>query len=166
MGRDWDERLLEALWAYRTSYRVTTKSTPFSLVYGEEAIFPIEKEVPTLRVAIEARMGVEESLKERYIQLVKLEEKRLIAQQSLEAIQKGRKERHDKNLKTYVIQEGDLVLVYDSKYYKFPGKLQTRWAGPFKVVELNSNGSMQIQDLGEEYAPVKVNALRVKPYFK
>jgi len=39
---DWDERLLDALWAYRTAHKVTTKHTPFQLVYGQEAILPIE----------------------------------------------------------------------------------------------------------------------------
>ena len=35
---DWDEKLWGALWAYRTAYKVTTKITPFQLVYGLEAI--------------------------------------------------------------------------------------------------------------------------------
>jgi hypothetical protein len=30
---DWDQRIFDALWAYRTAYKVTTKSTPFQLVY-------------------------------------------------------------------------------------------------------------------------------------
>ena len=29
---DWDVKLLDALWAYRTAYEVTTKFTPFQLV--------------------------------------------------------------------------------------------------------------------------------------
>src|SRR5436190_4831073 len=32
--RDWDEKLGECLWAYRTTVRTPTKATPFSLVYG------------------------------------------------------------------------------------------------------------------------------------
>src|SRR3954469_9572157 len=35
--RDWDEKLGECLWAYRTTVRTATKATPFSLVYGCEA---------------------------------------------------------------------------------------------------------------------------------
>ena len=54
--RDWDVKLPAALWAYRTTYKVTTKATPFSLVYGLEAILPIEFEVPSLRIAVETRM--------------------------------------------------------------------------------------------------------------
>ena len=31
---DWDSKLLNALWAYCTAYKVTTKFTPFQLVYS------------------------------------------------------------------------------------------------------------------------------------
>jgi len=31
----WAERLLEALWAYRTTWRNTTGHTPYELVYGK-----------------------------------------------------------------------------------------------------------------------------------
>jgi len=39
---DWDDRLGECLWAYRTTVRTPTKATPFSLVYGCE-VFGGEK---------------------------------------------------------------------------------------------------------------------------
>jgi hypothetical protein len=55
---DWNARLLDALWAYRCAYKVTTKHTPFQLVYGQEAILPIEIELPSLRIALEERLGV------------------------------------------------------------------------------------------------------------
>lgn len=31
---DWDTKLHVALWAFKTTYKVTTKHTPFSLVFG------------------------------------------------------------------------------------------------------------------------------------
>jgi len=60
---DWDARVLDALWAYRCAYKVTTKSTPFQLVYGQEAILPIELEIQSLRIAIDHRFEEEDSLK-------------------------------------------------------------------------------------------------------
>ena len=48
--RDWHEQLPLALWGYRTSIRTSTGVTPFSLVYGMEAVLPIELEVPSLRL--------------------------------------------------------------------------------------------------------------------
>jgi ribonuclease HI len=38
----WHEKLSEALWAHRTSRHRATKVTPFELVYGQEAVLPVE----------------------------------------------------------------------------------------------------------------------------
>ena len=47
--KDWPEKLPFALWGYRTSIRTSTGATPYSLVYGMEAVLPIELEVPLSR---------------------------------------------------------------------------------------------------------------------
>ena len=41
------------LWAYQTSVKTATGFTPFQLVYGLEAVLPIECEIPSLRLTIE-----------------------------------------------------------------------------------------------------------------
>ncbi|PKI58586.1 hypothetical protein CRG98_021049 [Punica granatum] len=51
--RDWHEMLPFALLAYRTSIRTSTGATPYSLVYGMEAVLPIEVEIPSMRVLAE-----------------------------------------------------------------------------------------------------------------
>ena len=58
--RDCDNRLGGCLWAYRTTVRTPTKATPFSLVYGCEAILPLEIQIPSLRVALTTEMINEE----------------------------------------------------------------------------------------------------------
>ncbi|KAM2901554.1 hypothetical protein FF1_007532 [Malus domestica] len=40
--KDWYERIGEALWAYRTTYKTPTQATPYSLVYGVKAVLPLE----------------------------------------------------------------------------------------------------------------------------
>ena len=52
-NNDWNERLSKALWTNCTAYKVTIKHTPFQLVYGQEAILPIELEVSSLQIAID-----------------------------------------------------------------------------------------------------------------
>ncbi|KAL6324357.1 hypothetical protein AAG906_012961 [Vitis piasezkii] len=47
-SRDWSEKLPFALWAYRTSFRTSTGATPYSLVYGMEAVLPVEIEMGSL----------------------------------------------------------------------------------------------------------------------
>ena len=39
---NWHHIIFSALWAYRTSVKTTTSFTAFQLVYGIEAIFPIQ----------------------------------------------------------------------------------------------------------------------------
>jgi hypothetical protein len=39
--QDWDDRLPEALWAYQTTWRNTTRHTPYKLAYGKQVLLPI-----------------------------------------------------------------------------------------------------------------------------
>jgi hypothetical protein len=48
--RRWHKKLLEALWAHRTSRHRATKVTPFELVYGQEAVLPIEVSLQNFRI--------------------------------------------------------------------------------------------------------------------
>ena len=86
------------LWTYRTTYKVTTQTTPFSLVYGLEATLPIKYEVETLRVAIGSCL-TENQLKNRLTDLEELGDRRRIAAQYIKAIQRRRKIIFDKRLK-------------------------------------------------------------------
>ena len=51
--KDWHEMLSFALHAYRTAIRTLTGATPYTLVYGMEAVMPLEVETPSLRVLVE-----------------------------------------------------------------------------------------------------------------
>ena len=46
-----------ALWAYRTSIRTSTGATPYSLVYGMKVVLPVEVEISSLRVLMEAKLN-------------------------------------------------------------------------------------------------------------
>jgi len=85
--RDWDEKLGECLWAYRTTARTPTKSTPFSLVYGCKVVLSLEIQIPSLRVALTTEMTNEEKHQMRLQELEALDDKRLQAQQQIELYQ-------------------------------------------------------------------------------
>ena len=46
----WDDLLFEVLWAYRTSKRMSINTTPYSLVFGHDAVLPMEITVRSMRV--------------------------------------------------------------------------------------------------------------------
>ncbi|KAL0439122.1 UNVERIFIED_CONTAM: hypothetical protein Slati_2395200 [Sesamum latifolium] len=50
VGGNWAEELTSVLWAYRTTPRGSTRESPFSLVYGTEAIIPAELGISSHRV--------------------------------------------------------------------------------------------------------------------
>ena len=64
--KDWHEKLPFALHAYRTGVRTSTGATPYSLVYGMEAVLPIEIEIPSLRVLREVKLEEAEWVQARY----------------------------------------------------------------------------------------------------
>ena len=68
-----------APWGYRISIRSSIGPTPYSLVYGMEAVLPIEMGVRSLRTVLESEIFEEDWLQSRYDQLCMLDEKRLKA---------------------------------------------------------------------------------------
>ena len=70
--RDWHEKMKEALWAYQTAYQTPTPATPYWLVYGVEAVLPLEQQVLSLRIVIQEGLSNEENVS---LCLQELEEK-------------------------------------------------------------------------------------------
>ena len=56
------------------------------------------------------------------------------------------------------------MLLYDSKFDKFPGKFRIHWLGPYIVKEVTDGGAVQLLKLNGEPFPRKVNGSRLKPY--
>lgn len=68
-----------ALHGYRTSVCTSTGATPFSLVYGMDAVFPVEVEFPSLRLMTDVKLDEAEWVQNRFDLLNLIEEKRMAA---------------------------------------------------------------------------------------
>eukprot|EP00253_Pinus_taeda_P009865 PITA_09865 len=51
--KDWADRLVEATWAYNTTWKTITGCTPYELVYGKNALLLITFEFNTLRMVVQ-----------------------------------------------------------------------------------------------------------------
>ena len=100
--KDWHEMLPFALHGYRTSVCTSTWATHFSLVYGMEAVLPVEVEIPSMRVLMEAKLTDAEWVQSRYDQLNLIEEKRLTAMCHGQLYQQRMKKAFDKKVKPRV----------------------------------------------------------------
>ena len=59
--RCWLDRMEEVLWAYRTTHHTPTQETPYSLIFGTEAILLLERQIPSLRLNIKEGLTEEDN---------------------------------------------------------------------------------------------------------
>ena len=164
--KDWHEMLPFALHGYRTSVRTSTGATPFSLVYGTEAVLPFEVEIPSLRVLMEAKLEEAEWVQTRFDQLNLIEGKRLAALSHGRMYQRRMKGAFDKKVCPREFSEGDMVLKKVSRVQKdWRGKWAPNYEGPFMVKKSFSGGALILTNMDGEELPSPVNSDIVKRFY-
>uniref|UniRef100_A0A2N9I6H1 RNA-directed DNA polymerase n=1 Tax=Fagus sylvatica TaxID=28930 RepID=A0A2N9I6H1_FAGSY len=111
-GKGWSSHLADTLWAYRGSTKIATGFTPFSLVYGTDAISPTELLVPSPRIlhGMDLEADADICAEARVADLESLEEARELAQvRSLRYHQKLA-DAYEKTLQTRIFAKGQMVL--------------------------------------------------------
>ena len=110
--RDWHEKIPETLWSYRTSTRMSTGATPFLLMYGTEAVLPIEIELPSLRLSAAANLSTNDDkyIKNRIASLDVLQEEREETQKKLKKYHDRATWMYNQHVRTRKFKIGTLVL--------------------------------------------------------
>jgi hypothetical protein len=157
--------LFSTLWVYQTSVKSTTRFTPFRLVYGMEAILPIECEILSLKLPIELLPNTSAE-EERLLYLMRLDETRCDATLVIEAQKKRVKAQYDKHVKPHVFSEGDLVLLYEQdKYVLGAGKFEPIWRGPYIVSKVLEKGVYELVEYNGVPLSEPRNGLYLKKYY-
>lgn len=164
--RDWGERLAEAVWAYRVTWKTSTGFTPFQLVYGKSAVMPIELEIKILKMATRLNLCLDKAQQTQLEQLHQLDEYRQEAVLRMELVQNQRKKWHDVHLRSKTFEPGKRVLLYDSRYNNFLGKFQIKWMGPYQIQQVFQNGTVQLQSIDGSDSTFRVNGYRLREYHK
>ena len=81
---------------------------------------------------------------QRVLQLNELEELRLESYENAKIYEEKTKAWHDKHLIRKDIQPGQQVLLFNSRLKLFPGKLKSRWSGPFTVIKVYPYGAVEL----------------------
>ncbi|KAG7568054.1 Retrotransposon gag domain [Arabidopsis thaliana x Arabidopsis arenosa] len=120
----WYDELQPVLWAYRTTPRRATGETPFSLVYGMEAVVPAELNVPGLR---RSEAPLNEELYSKLLEdvLDTIDERRDQSLIRLQNYQQSTARYYNSKLKNRPLNVGDFVLrrVFDNTKEEGAGKL-------------------------------------------
>jgi hypothetical protein len=106
--RKWYEVLSEALWAHRTSKHSATKVTPFELVYGQEAVLPVELNLETYRVARQEELSAREYAESMMMRVDEVHEDHLRALREIEKEKIRVAKVHNKKVRVRSFHIGEL----------------------------------------------------------
>uniref|UniRef100_A0A2N9HML2 Uncharacterized protein n=1 Tax=Fagus sylvatica TaxID=28930 RepID=A0A2N9HML2_FAGSY len=133
--------------------RTSVGATPYSLVYGMEAVLPVEVEIPSLRILSQTQLEEAEWAQARYEQLNFIDEKRLAALCHGQLYQRRIERAYNKKARPRTFQPGDLVLKKRNMALSDPrGKFAPSYEGPYVVKKAFSGGAIILADMdGEEF---------------
>ena len=161
--KDWSLRLNDSLWFYRTAYKTPLDISPYRIIYGKACHFPLELEHKVDWVVKQLNVDMTVAAEQRKLQLCKLKELRLFSYENARIYKENTKQWHDQRIQQRKLIPGNQVLLYNLRLKLFPGKLKSRWLGPFKFIKVYSHGAVELQD-ERTCQEFKVNEHRVKHY--
>nr|GEX14365.1 reverse transcriptase domain-containing protein [Tanacetum cinerariifolium] len=132
----WSDKLDDALWAFRTTFKTLIGCTPYKLTAGNH----------------------------RKLQLNELNELCDQAYENCLIYKERTKKLHDSKIKNHIFSVGDRVLLFNSHLKIFLRKLKTHWSGPLTITKVFPYGTVKISQ--PDGLNFKVNGHRVKHYFR
>ncbi|KAI0997515.1 hypothetical protein K3495_g10672, partial [Podosphaera aphanis] len=168
---DWNRYLHAVLFADRVTVHAPTGRTPFSLVYGREAVLPLEGRFTSWRVLEWSKVKSRSEL--LAVRARQLEVRDNDLSESVLRKRRLRQERAEAwndshRLRTKPFLQGDVVLKRDSRRQgdmTLTEKLTRKWLGPFRIASANTEkGYYTLEELDGTRLAGTVAANRLKNF--
>nr|KYP52107.1 Uncharacterized protein K02A2.6 [Cajanus cajan] len=160
-GASWVEELPRVLWSYHTTVHSSAQDTPFNLVYGTDAMIPIEIAEPSVCTTA---FSEEESDQGRRVDLDLIAETREIAKINQVAAQRRAAFKYNIKVVPRDFVVGDLVLKR-AQLTQMRNKLSPKWVGPYKIDDVVGKGAYRLRTLDGGMIPRTWNAANLRFYY-
>jgi hypothetical protein len=155
---DWDQTLPHVTMAYNSSQHASTGYTPYHLLFGREARFPVDV---VLNPNVNPQKPKEDFVKELAERLSIAHETAKLAIERAQARQtEDYARRHPTGRVEFAV--GDHVMVFN----EVPdAKFQHRWTGPYVVLERRGPVMYRLQSIDQDDIHFMANVETMKPYY-
>ncbi|XP_039017035.1 uncharacterized protein LOC120147811 [Hibiscus syriacus] len=134
--------------------------SPFKLVYGKVFHLPVEHEHKAYWAIKQLNFDYQLVGEQRLLELNEMEEFRAEAYENARIYKEKTNKWPDQKLMPGHFHMGQQVLLYNSRLKLFPGKLKSRWSGPYEVYYVYPHGVVNIKNIDGKIS--KVNGQRLK----
>ena len=161
----WVDEQPGVLWAYRTTPRRLTGTTPFALAYGMDAVIPTEIGMPIAQTVIQGQRDEIQELEKHLDQANEARESTAIQmasyQQRVIAYYNRKAQPCAFKIRTLVLRR-----VFENTTEKGIRKLQANWEGPYIVSKVGDSRAYHLQMLDGTPLLCPQNVSNLKQYYQ
>jgi hypothetical protein len=163
--KSWHVHLKYALWANRIGTKKSIGMSPFQMVYGIDAVLPINLALPMMKLWKDQKEEPNHVTR-RINQLIEVQQHRVKVDEKMQKYQDDMKALFDHRAKDRDFLPCDLVLRSDARREEVAkhGKFDHLLYGPFRVSALEGKNSFLLENLDGEILNALVNEHYLKHY--